>query len=192
METHQDITTCFMSTLQDPTRTFLANSSPFTARAAVAQDRIGWYNFMEGKLALEWRELQDTYYRTTSSNRYGKRWSMYTIQEVLGVTHAQWDTRCKLAPETYKTDAQGLPLNEGVALTEAINTMLQTDPATLLAGDQSLLSRRTPEQLHRLSPTNKATWLHSMRLAKEIAAEERVSDAAGMRNVMRQWLDQPD
>ena len=114
---------------------------------------------------------------------------MYVIQELLGITHAQWTARCQIL---HQRDSQGLPINDGASLTAAIDAMLQTSPLDLLAGDRSLLSRRSPEQLHKLSPTNKVTWLHSMRLAKEVAAEELASEANGMRTIMRDWLDQPD
>jgi hypothetical protein len=47
-------------------------------------------------------------------------------------------------------------------------------------------------QLHQLSPVNQPTSLHSTRLTKEIAAEERASQAHGMREVLWNRLYNPD
>jgi hypothetical protein len=87
METHEDIERCFMHALSDPSHLFATHATPFIAQAVESQDKIGWFNFLEGRIAVEWRQLQDQHYRNTGSSHHGKRWAMYVIQELLGVIH---------------------------------------------------------------------------------------------------------
>jgi hypothetical protein len=109
------------------------------------------------------------YYREKKSQRHGKRWSLYVIQALLELTHSLWIYRNSVL---HERDSQGSLLNEGADLTATVEAMYHTPEQQLLTGDRYLLTDRTLAQLQRLQPPEKETWLYSMSLAKEIAAEE--------------------
>jgi hypothetical protein len=63
-------------------------------RAAVLhQDEIGWYNFLMGRISLQWKEVQQRYYEWLGKRNTGKKWATALIQKVWEVSWDMWDHR---------------------------------------------------------------------------------------------------
>jgi hypothetical protein len=63
-------------------------------QSVLAQDKIGWKNFLEGLPAKQWRISQERHYRRLSiSNRNGKRWMKGLLHHLHLLAWTQWDHR---------------------------------------------------------------------------------------------------
>jgi hypothetical protein len=63
-------------------------------RAAILhQDEIGWYNFLMGRISLQWKEVQQRYYEWLGRRNTGKKWATALIQKVWEVSWDMWDHR---------------------------------------------------------------------------------------------------
>ena len=76
VDTHPDITLCFVQTLEmrNPGQLFTAFSTQACQAAAAEQDSIRWQNFIEGKLSKRWKQLQELHYREGASQRSVTHW----------------------------------------------------------------------------------------------------------------------
>jgi hypothetical protein len=75
---------------RNPTQTFTTYSNERSLRAAQAQDRIGWMNTTEGKVSVQWKQLQMDYYRSINSRRLPHKWAAGLVTNLLMITHTQW------------------------------------------------------------------------------------------------------
>ena len=63
-------------------------------QSVLAQDKIGWKNFLEGLPAKQWRISQERHYRRLNiSNRNGKRWMKGLLHHLHTLAWTQWDHR---------------------------------------------------------------------------------------------------
>ena len=76
VDTHPNIIEWFIAMLmtRDSSDSFAANSSNFCQDVALAQDKIGWQNLVEGKLSMLWRDLQDEHYSSIGSRQLQPVW----------------------------------------------------------------------------------------------------------------------
>ena len=84
VDTHPDITLCFVQTLEmrNPYQLFTAFSTQTCQDAAAEQDIIGWQNFTEGKLSKWWKKLQDSHYREGALQWSATRWMQSLIMHL--------------------------------------------------------------------------------------------------------------
>jgi len=78
----------------------LRNSSTMTAlasrgppeliEAARMQDRIGWFELMNGKIAIQLVQFQEQYCMTNNDGLNGKSWSSSMVRQLLDMSHSQW------------------------------------------------------------------------------------------------------
>ena len=110
--------------------------SPFAVLAR-RHDRLGWKNFLEGRIVTDWEELQARHYRRFGLQRSSKRWARGLVQRLLQITHRQW---------TYRNSTVHIKTHDNLteaqhhALLQRCEDLLWTDPDQLLAGDADLLS----------------------------------------------------
>jgi hypothetical protein len=97
VDTHPSIVTCDLTALhlQSTDTWFLDMTDNFSAPAAAAQDVIGWQNFMEGKIAKEWGQLQDCHYVHLQSRCTVDHWTSRLILQLLELMHGMWTHRNK-------------------------------------------------------------------------------------------------
>jgi hypothetical protein len=58
--------------------------------AAIMQDRIGWFELMHGKLAIQPVRIQERYSFTKNKGLDGKSWSTDIVKQLLDMSHSQW------------------------------------------------------------------------------------------------------
>lgn len=76
-ETDPDIMECILTALKprEPMH-FSGHCEGGSAKqAAASQDEIGWYHFVEGKIAKSWEQAQHEYYMTKGSTKLGRGWA---------------------------------------------------------------------------------------------------------------------
>jgi hypothetical protein len=95
VDTEPAIAYCIAQALRprSPDHLFTAYSSPLIHAAATTQDRIGWRNFVEGKISKEWRILQSRHYLEIASRRSGDRWAEKLVTKLLELVHSMWTYR---------------------------------------------------------------------------------------------------
>ena len=187
-ETDPSICETILFTLEDrdPTQSFASFSSPRTLSAAQAQDKIGWLLTTEGKISVQWRQLQAEHYRSINSPRSPGKWAAGLITNLLSVTHSQWRHRCAVL---HERDAQGIKLQEGRALREAIQNQFVLGLDGLHVRDHHYISRGHVSIL-ALPAANQRAWLSGISIARETYSASEARELEGMRNFMLHWLAQ--
>ena len=184
-DTDPDIAAYFTSTLLHkgfPTNDLVP---PEIQQAAQEQSDIGWDNVLFGRLSTTWMELQASHYKAKESRRSPERWAADMTYRLLQVSHGMWTTRNKFL---HERDEQGLLLEEGQSLKEAMTSLYLRGYSKLLPADFHLLSSRSLPALLALPPADKYTWLGAIKLAHKLALDSRHNDQAQMRASLSQWI----
>ena len=99
-------------------------------------DRLGWRNFLEGRICQEWLILQADHYRQYNIRRGAAKWARGLMLRLLQITHRQW---------TYRNSTVHIKVNDDLteaqqlALMSRCEELLWTDPDSLLREDRVLL-----------------------------------------------------
>jgi hypothetical protein len=64
--------------------------SPRMKALAQSQDKIGYHNFMEGYISIQFYEIQNFHLAMCSSVLNGADWAKQFISKILHITHSQW------------------------------------------------------------------------------------------------------
>ena len=57
------------------------------------QCRIGWSELLKGRIAYQWREIQDAYFKWLGRRNTGRTWVIALITKLWNVTWDMWDNR---------------------------------------------------------------------------------------------------
>ena len=99
-------------------------------------DRLGWDNFLEGRVSQTLFQLQqDTLVRAGSSWRI-QAWAKKFVQHLLEITHRQWSYR---NAKVHLKKAEGRTAQEHEAVMSEVRKMMLVDPTELLPEHRALL-----------------------------------------------------
>jgi hypothetical protein len=158
-------------------QSFQAVCSGVAHPAAVAQDRIGWVHFTEGKISKHWKAIQSDYYHTLESPRSAHQWASGLVANLLAMTHSQWTHRNNIL---HACDTQGIRLRQTQELDSNIRQQFHLGSAGLLARDFHLIERGLDSVLH-MATSGKMSWLSSIRVARENFGAHVALEVEGMR-----------
>ena len=155
-----------MSAQGDKTMTecLSSNNSKYALLAEV-QDRLGWDNFVEGRISTLWLDTISPFLKQASRKSI-QQWGKSFIDSLLSLTHKQWIFRNSKVH--YKTD--GLTTTQHDALEMRIKDLMTTRPSALLVKDRYLLT----EDFHQLGEGPAAirqVWAASMESALGAASK---------------------
>jgi hypothetical protein len=186
VDTEPDIIYCIVQALRprSPQHVFTAYASPSILAAATAQDRIGWINFVEGKISDEWRILQSRYYLELGSRRSGDRWAENLVTKLLELVHSMWTYRNSVL---HARDRDGLKVRDGAELAAAINTQFVLGKTGLAHGDRHFISRGH-ENVSQLPVAERRAWLEGVTLARQTFEADLDNGMESMRECMSSWL----
>jgi hypothetical protein len=102
------------------TPNFVLNADPLCVNAAIDQDKIGWQNFVEGKIAKRGDQLE--HYQTQFSKQMVDRWTSGLITRLLELTHGMWKNHNVFL---HAVDDQGLPVQCALELETSIHSEFQ-------------------------------------------------------------------
>ena len=186
--TDPDIQDCIMAALAQRQPTSFAEHAigGEAQEAATAQDRIGWHNFLEGKVATAWATRQERYYILLNApHRFSAaKWLKSLVSEMLLLTHHLWVTRCGII---HEKESNGLSREEATKLQNEINEQFVLGKKDLLPCDRYLIERGKPA-VTGLSARDQKSWLADVKLARRDADTQYTSDDARMRRAMQEWL----
>jgi hypothetical protein len=68
----------------------VSRGPPELMEAARMQDRIGWFELMNGKIAIQLVQFQEQYCLTNNDGLNGKSWASSMVRQLLDMSHSQW------------------------------------------------------------------------------------------------------
>ena len=115
------------------TKCLTSKYSNYTLLSEV-QDRLGWDNFVEGRISTLWLNTVEPFLCQASRTSI-QQWGKSFIDSLLLLTHKQWIFRNSKVH--YKTD--GLTASQHDVLESTVRELIATHPSALLAKDRYLL-----------------------------------------------------
>ena len=153
-------------------------------QAAVEQEHIGKFHFLEGKVSKKWMVAQERYWKEQKEKRSPKRWAVGLIGHLLEFTHNMWVARNGIVHERA---SNGLKLKESRELEAAVREQYHKGYHQLAVKDHHFMDRSLSSILGG-SAVNQQVWLRGI----EVARKERVSDEEveeqSLREAMASWL----
>ena len=64
------------------------------------QDRIGWYNFLLGRLSTKWSDAQERYLQSLKKRNSGRRWTIAVLDKTWDISWDMWEQRNGIAHNT--------------------------------------------------------------------------------------------
>ena len=145
----------------------LGPMSPTMHAIAESQDRIGWRNFMEGRISTKITSLQRNHLILSNSRLPIKSWSSRFISMLLHITHSQWIFRNFMLHD----NAMGyLRLKEHTDAAIQIDSLMQHKPSSIPPESQFLLEFDV-ERLLFSDIDTQHYWLAAMNAA--VAAKQQ-------------------
>ena len=147
----------------------LNHHDPLLHTHASVQDRLGWDNFIEGRIC--------TVFLTYITQELGgrrrclrpARWCMLFVKQLLQLTHKQWLFRNS---HVHYKKLDGLTPAEHEKIFERVKDLMYTDPSELLAQHRYLLEEDF-ENLGEGSSGERQHWIASMESALKAANHVR-------------------
>ena len=159
VDTDPEIQYCMCQALRSrDAHLFMAYTGECTQAAAQEQDRLGWMNFLEGRISCKWRECQAEYYLLNRSRQTARTWVEGLISNFLVVIHKMWTARNKVI---HARDEQGLWLREGEELRMAIDEQFELGKDGLLQEDHHYIMQGH-EVVEDMMAVEKKRWLHGI------------------------------
>jgi len=147
------------------------------------QDGIGWDAFFEGRVAIEWEQVQETYYLWCRSRKSGRRWTIALIQKLWDVAWDLWEHR-----NGFVHAKENVEIREGMALIDDnIRSEFQRGPHGLQPRDHYLFDG-TIGTLLQSSIIYRQRWLRRVETARARASRRQAMTLSGERQVLRNWL----
>lgn len=149
---------------------------------AEEHDRLGWTNFLEGRVSTSLHVLQEGWMREKGKMTKIKTWSGNFSQHLLQITHRQW-LCCNARVHLKKMEGRNEDQHREVF--EKVKEMMLTDPSNLLPRHQELLLQDF-EQLGMGSTSSRVQWLNELNFAiKAKAAMEKTNTTGKERSASR-------
>ena len=143
----------------------IVQSYPELHEFAQDHDKLGWDNFMEGRICKSFFQLQEQTLVEESSKWSIKSWSRHFIRRVLHITHRQWLYR---NARIHIKLVDGLTEPEHTNIIRLVDNLLHTDPTHLLPQHRQLLQQDFC-QLGEGTSVDRQYWIASMHSAIQTA-----------------------
>ena len=178
---------CLTLRLRSIDACFAPFASPTITAAALDQDAIGWMNFIEGRISLEWCMAQSHFYASIGSSRTSCWWAEELVQNLLAMVHKMWIARNDVA---HTIDDKGHKIKDGLAMGADIDEQFMLGYEDLMCRDFHLIDIGRPA-LDRRSAGEQWAWLHSIQQACKIGLKEFALETMQMWNSLMDWLHVP-
>ena len=143
----------------------IVRSCPELHEFARDHDKLGWDNFMEGRICKSLFQLQANTLMEESSKWTIKSWSGQFITRILNITHRQWLYR---NARIHIRLSDGLTEPEHKHIIQLVHNLLHTDPNDLLPQHQHLLHQNF-RQLGSGPSLDRQYWISNMEAALKTA-----------------------
>ena len=119
-----------------PSHASHSKDSVMLQHAIQHQDAIGCDNFFEGRIAKDWEQAQDAYYKWCRSRKSARRWSTALIQQLWNVAWDLWEQRNGIIHDAENAEI----LNNMAEIDNEIRAQFQQGHDGLQQRDHSLFT----------------------------------------------------
>jgi len=91
-ESHPDIVSTFEKVLSTRNSSFATHATPLVLNAAIAQDGIGLFGLLTGRLSSQWITIQAHHLSQIGSSRTASVWAKRLCQQLLHFSHSLWSS----------------------------------------------------------------------------------------------------
>ena len=155
---------------------------PVTKETILAQQRIGWKAFLEGFLAVNWANQQQSYYSTLGSRRTGQRWAIGLSKKIWNLIHTLWNKRNLILHAHNKSES----MNGSSHIKLACLIELDLGPAGLSTPYNSYFNYSAEDMISKKSSFHRH-WLSIIRKARE-ASGHTYHDFISSDPAIRKWI----
>ena len=150
------------------------------------QDSLGWYNFLLGRISIEWQSVQHKYFEWLGKRNTGRKWAVALIQKVFQVSWDMWDHRNKVRLNTV-TPAKARRI---LVLDMLIRDEYDRGSAGMISRDQHWLVKPV-NNIIAYDFERKEQWVESVQLARVRFLHRDEHEAAAsrkQRELIEAWL----
>ena len=150
------------------------------------QDELGWYNFLLGRISIEWQSVQQKYFEWLGKRNTGRKWAVALIQKIFQVSWDMRDHRNKVCLNTV-TPAKARRI---LVLNALIQDEYERGPTGMTQRDQHWMSRPAQKILD-YEFERKEQWVESVQLARvrfHNRAEHEATTSRKQRELLDAWL----
>jgi hypothetical protein len=168
--------------------TFRSRDQWGTQHCVVDQDRIGWYNFLLGRMSKKWSDAQQRYIDSLKRKHSGRRWTAAVIQKALDIAWDMWEQRNDVKQNS-------LHPRRVIALAKIqaqLRVLYCRGREGLFPMDQNLFAKSLDKLTQDQDETLMQQWIISVLQATRRAASARDdldSTMQSERALMRRWLE---
>ena len=149
------------------------NGNRVYLQLAIYHDKLGWDNFVEGRILVLYVDMMRYhYYVNPSRYKTAEWWAKGLIRRLLGITHRQWLYR-NANVHIKKRDGKTIVQHEEIM--DKVRDLIDTDPMDLLPENRHLLEEDF-EHLGRAPFSHREYWVAEMETALAIARQRRPPD----------------
>jgi hypothetical protein len=157
-----------------------------TQQAVEAQDKIGWYNLLLGRMAQEWTDAEQQYLESLGKKTTGKRWTISIIKKLWDIAWDMWAQRNHINHNTLHPMKQ----QEMEELRAYVAAVYSQGNGELLPRDRTLF-QKSLATIQKGTAKEQEQWLLSVTLAQrraEAVNEERREYLYAERQLLESWL----
>ena len=135
---------------------------PALSSFARDHDRLGWNNFIMGRISISLFEVQKAHLRQSQSRLSISSWACQFTQRILAIPHQQWLYR---NARIHIRLIEGLTAADHNRIQDRVSHLLHTDPDDLLPQHQPLLLKQNFYQLGIGTSLDRQHWIAQMNSA---------------------------
>jgi len=189
VHTAPDIVTCLSSILASRGGSSCQSGATIScSSAALAQDQIGFFGLMVGRIATAWIPIQASYYVSIGSHCSASLWAVRLCRQLVQFTHAIWlarnqqvlEARCSREFQQARSE-----ILEQFHL--GIHSLLPVDQFYVALGPHGF----SQERVLNMTLDDQLLWLQALRNARLRGAEQLSTPLGRMRQVMDNYLHPP-
>jgi hypothetical protein len=172
-----------------PLPRYYRNDEFGTKAALDEQDKIGWYNFLLGRLSTKWMDAQQKYLESLGKRTTGRRWTIAIISKLWDIAWDMWQHRNHIKHNTLHPRKQ----LEMEFLGQQVRELYAQGAKELLPRDRQLF-QKSVDTLQKGTGNEQEQWITSVLLAHQRAAADTANRKASMtteRALMETWLGLP-
>ena len=190
-KTHEDIKGCFIEwMINGGTKTF-QDSLPMQAsvelkKIANRQDRIGWMNFICGKVDKGWGRYNCSHDKKEIGGQNARSWNCQLVRQLMNFGKSIWMARSERLHEMEVSKRTQKSLYD---CEEQVLHQMSLGTDGLRGMDRGLIEGVNKETILSRSIYGQRQWIRHIQLARERYEEEHSDDFDNMRSTIQQWLD---
>jgi hypothetical protein len=144
------------------TMSSLGPMSPAMAKAAASQDKIGWIEFLHGRVSVEIAKMQTAHCAMATCRMNGNDWMKKFISQLLQISHSQWMFRNFVLHDRVRGY---LRLQERRSVLQEIDRLVDCDPDDIPRESRFLLEMDF-QTLYHSSFEKQSYWVRAMKAAR--------------------------